>query len=593
MQNKGYPTQWLEQLKQKNDIVSVVSRYVRLDKKGSRYWGCCPFHNEKTPSFAVMQEDGVFYCFGCKEHGDVISFVQKFESCEFMDAVKILAEQAHMEIPQFQGDEDTHKRAKQRERLLLLLDATWRHYQENLYKSEAKPAQEYIKSRGFTKRELDDFKLGYSLNWTEMLDYLKGKGFTEQEMVDANVAQRKDGRCYDVMAQRLIFPIFNSFNECVGFSARVLEKTDFAKYKNTAETPVFQKSKVVFGINLLKAQKQAGILDKIIIVEGQIDVIAMHRAGFKNTVAVMGSALTVDNANILKKISKNIVLCFDGDSAGQKATLHSLQVLDKDEFNIRIVALPDGQDPDELLKNKGKEYLAGLIENAMPVMDYLIDVEKQKYDLSLADEKGKFASAVLVHLRKLDSPAEQEPYLEKLRDLTAIPIDVLRRDLVRGTSKDNKVVKLEKKEVEPVLISRENGNIRAVKFVLSSLIHNKEYVNKKIDYIKLLPSYKDVIEKAVEGTKISSYYDLFDVDNMPVLAECLVFNFEEYLHTAERYFEECLWTLADTVLKAKQQEITEEFKNCTSIEERKSIMIKLSAVSKQLREKSLEEFYVR
>ncbi len=590
MQNRIYGPDWLDQLKQKNDIVSIVSRYVRLDKKGSKYWGCCPFHNEKTPSFTVMQDEGLFYCFGCKEHGDVISFVQKIESCEFMDAVKILAEQAHMEIPEFQGSDDTHQRAKQKQRLLALLEETWKYYQANLYLKDAKPAQDYIKSRGFTRNELDDFKLGYSLNWSSLISFLKEKGFTEQEMLDAGVAQRKDGRCYDVMAGRLVFPIFNSFNECVGFSARVLEKTDFAKYKNTAETPVFQKGKVVFGINLLKAQKQAGKLDKIIIVEGQIDVIAMHRAGFKTTVAVMGSALTTENANILKKLSKNIVLCFDGDGAGQKATLHSLEVLNQSEFNVRIVALPNGQDPDEVLKTQGKEELSKLIDNAMPVMDYLIEVEKKNFDLSKADERGRFAKAVLVHIRKMRSRAEQEPYLEKLRDLTSVPIDNLRRDL--NVIESNNSVNV-KKEEDAVLTTRENGNIRAIKFILASLIYNKEYVNHKIDYIKLLPSYKAIIEKAMENTKISSYYDLFDVEAMPILSDCLVFNFEEYNQTAARYFEECVWALADTILKQKQQEITEEFKNCQSIEDRKNIMLKLTSLTKQLKEKSLEEFYVR
>ncbi len=591
MQNKGFPIDFLYQLKQKCDIVAIVSRYVKLDRKGSRYWGCCPFHNEKTPSFSVMQDEGVYHCFGCKEHGDVISFVQKMESCEFMDAVKLLAQEAHMEMPEFKTDDDTHKRAEKRERLLKLLEETWKHYHENIYLKEAKPAQDYIKSRNFTRHELDDFKLGYSLNWTEMVEHLKSKGFTYEDMVDAGVAQSKNGRYYDVMAERLVFPIFNSFNDCVGFSARVLDKnSDFAKYKNTAETMVFHKSKVVFGINLLKALKQSGKLDKVIIVEGQIDVIAMHRAGFKNTVACMGSALTLDNAQALKRISRNIVLCFDGDGAGQKATLHSLDVLDKDEFNIRVVALPDKMDPDEVLKNKGRDFLAALIEGAMPVMDYLIEVEKKNFNLSKAEERGGFAKAVLAHLKKMvDSPSLQEPYLEKLRDLTSIPIDVLRRDL-QGGQKEGKPIK---KEEEKVLISRENGNNRAVKFVLSSLIHNKPYVKENIDYVKLMPRYKEVIEKAKEGTRVSSYYDLFDVGDMPLLEDCLVFNFEEYGESAERYFEECLWTLADQILKEKQQAVHEQFKASTSLEERQKLMLELNKILKELREKSLEEFYVR
>ena len=579
MQNRGFPGDFLYQLKQRNDLVSIASKYVRLER------------NEKTPSFTIMPDEGVFYCFGCKEFGDVISFVQKIESCDFMDAVKILADNAHMEVPSLVGDDSIKQKVKEKERLLALLDETWKHYHENLYLPQAKPAQEYIKSRNFTRRELEDFKLGYSLDWNDIINHLLKKGFTYKEMVDAGVAKSRNNRYYDVMGERLVFPIFNSFNECIGFSARVLGKTDFAKYLNTAETPVFQKSKVVFGINLLKQLKQAGGLKEIIIVEGQIDVIAMHRAGFKSTVACMGSALTVDNANALKKVCRDIVLCFDGDSAGQKATLHSLEVLDKDEFNIRVVALPDGMDPDEVLKNKGKEELSRLINNALPVMDYLIEVEKKKFDLKSAEQKGKFASAVLQHIKKMTTSSSQEPYLEKLRDLTNIPIDILRRDLMRQEI-DKKNTPIEKKDNENVLISRENGNIRAVKFVLASLIHDKDYVDKRIDYEKLLPRYKNIIDEANKHTKISCYYDLFDMEENPILKDCILFNFEDYNDTAPKYFAECLWLLADQILKQKQQKLTEEFKNAKTIDDRQVIMGKLNAIAKQLMEKSLEDFYV-
>ena len=230
MQNKGYPADWLAELKQRNNIVSVVGKYIHLDKKGSKYWACCPFHNEKTPSFTVSEDDGFFYCFGCKESGDVISFVQKYESCDFPQAVEILAKQANMEIPEFRGEKEVVEKKQKRERILALLDFAYKHYMKNLYLPQAKPAQDYIKQRGFTRRELEDFKMGYSLNWNELIEALRRQGFTYSEMMDAGVAQTKNNHYYDVMAERLVFPIFNSFGECVGFSARVLGKT-FSKRK--------------------------------------------------------------------------------------------------------------------------------------------------------------------------------------------------------------------------------------------------------------------------------------------------------------------------------------------------------------------------
>ncbi len=591
MQNRGYSADWLQLLKQKNDIVSVIGKYVHLEKKGGRYWGCCPFHNEKTPSFSVSDE-GLFYCFGCKETGDVISFVMKYESCDFSEAVKILAKNAGMEVPALTGEKDILQKKHTKDRLLKLLDATYKHYMQNLYLPVAKPAQEYIKTRNFTRHELEDFKLGYSINWTEMIDYLKKQDFTYREMLDAGVAQCKNGRYYDVMAERLVFPIFNSFGECVGFSARVLGKSDFAKYKNTAETILFQKGRVVFGINLVKALKQQGGLDKIIIVEGQIDVIAMHRAGFKSTVACMGTALTKENAHELKKLSNNVVLCFDGDTAGVKATIKSIDILKAEGFNTTVVSLPDKHDPDEILKLYGKEYLQNLINNALPVTDFLIKNEQKNYDLKKPNEKGKFALAALGFIAKIGSSSEEDPYLEKVRDLTGIPIDILRRDLekIKG---GQAAPKTDDKTDENVLIARENGNIRAIKFLLSSLIHKKDFVNKKIDYKRLLPRYKEVIEKAEEGISISSYFDYFDIENEPVLKDCLNMDFSEYQGNGKQYFDECLWLIVSQELVNKQTALTEQFNNCTDSDERKKIVQELSAATKALKERKLEEFYVR
>lgn len=596
MQNKGYPADWLYELKQKNNIVSVIGKYVRLDRKGGKYWACCPFHNEKTPSFTVSEDEGFYFCFGCKEHGDVISFIQKYESCDFQEAVSILAKNAGMEVPEFQASKDVVEKKQTKERVLKLLDHTYKHYQKNLYTQNAKPAQEYIKKRGFTRRELEDFKLGYSLNWTDLITELRKQGFTYKEMLEAGVVQAKqkeDGKTsyYDVMAGRLVFPIFNAFNECVGFSARALEKTDYAKYKNTAETIVFQKGRVVFGINLVKALKQSGGLDKLIIVEGQIDVIAMHRAGFKQTVACMGTALTKENAKELKKLSNNVVLCFDGDGAGIKATIKSIDILKEEGFNILVASVPNGHDPDEILREQGREALQKIIDEALPPTDYLIKNELKNHDLTKADEKGKFTKIALEIISRLGSQSEEEPYLEKIRDITNVPIDILRRDIEK-LRKSIHEEKPKEKEEQNVLITRENGNNRAIKFILSSLIFKKPFVRKEIDYKKLLPRYEDIIEKALQGIPVSSYYDYFDVEDMPILKECLSINFEAYKTNVQLYFDECVRLIASQELTKRQALLAEQFANCSSQEERLEIMNKLNAVNKALRNKSLEEFYV-
>lgn len=591
MQNSGFSTQWLYELKQKNDIVSVVGKYIRLEKKGGKYWACCPFHNEKTPSF-VVSDDGFFYCFGCKESGDVISFVMKYESCDFGQAIEILAKNAGMEVPKYTGENKIFEKKEKKDRILKLLDLAQKHYQANLYTKNAKPAQDYIKLRKLTKHELDDFKLGYSLGYNELITYLTSQGFSRQEMLDAGVAGVRNGKYYDVMAERLIFPIFNAFDECVGFSARYLGKTDYAKYKNTAETLVFQKGKIVFGINLVKHMKQSQGINNLIVVEGQMDVIAMHKAGFKTTVACMGTALTKDNAMQLRKLSENIVLCFDGDGAGQKATIKSIDILREMGVNLKIVLLPEGKDPDEILNAYGKDYLAKLIENALSPTDYLIEIEKKNFNLEKADEKSRFVVACLNHISKLESESAEDVYLEKLRDLTSIPMDILRRDILK-LKKGKAKPKTEEKIDKDVLISRENGNIRAIKYILASLIYQKDFVDKRIDYQRLLPKYSEIIKLAYQKTPISSYFDLLDVEKFPLLKDCFNVEFEKFKGNEKGYFEQCLWFLVNQEYIKLQKEITEEFKNCQDLDKRRKLMERLAKITKSLKEKNMEEFYAR
>lgn len=592
MQNKGFPTDWLYQLKQKSNIVSVIERYVRLEKKGRKYWGCCPFHSEKTPSFSVSEDEGLFYCFGCKESGDVISFVMKYESCDFYEAVKILAKNAGMQVPEFTGEKEIVEQKKNKERLIKLLDCAQLHYQQNLLLPQAKPAQDYVKSRQFNRKTLEDFKLGYSLNFKEMIEYLKGQGFSLQEMKQAGIAQEKNGTFYDVFAGRLMFPIFNSFGECVGFSARVLGQADFAKYINTAETLLFKKGRVVYGIDLVKKLKQQGKLDKIIIVEGQIDVIAMHKAGFNNTVACMGTALTKENAHELKKLSNHVILMFDGDGAGQKATYRSLDILREEGFSVKVAMMPEKLDPDEILKTQGSQKINEIVENALDPMDFLIESELKKYDLSNPREKSEFIKQILLQIAKIDSFSEEDIYLGKLRSLTNVPIDILRRDLEKEKNGQQTPANQKEKEQE-VLTSRENGNIKAVKFILASLMHNKDYVDKKIDYQKLLARQSEIVKLAQQQIPLSSYYDYFDVDNNPLVKDCINYDFTVYQNSGQKYFEECVWLVASQILQERQMIVTNQFKQCSDLEQRQEIMKELSQITNNLRTKNLEEFYVK
>lgn len=588
MQSRGFPAEWLAELKRKNDLVSIASNYLQLQQKGRNFWGCCPFHNEKTPSFSINNEDGFYHCFGCKESGDVIKFVEKMENVDFVDAIKILAERAGMEVPEYQTSENRKEAQKLKERILSALDFAYKHYMENLYNKDAVVAQQYIKKRRFTRRELEDFKIGYSKNWTDIVDYLKGKGFSEDELLKAGIVGKKNNRVYDVIAERLVFPIFNSLNECIGFSARALGNPDFAKYLNTAETIVFQKGKTVFGINILKAQKQQQLLKNIILVEGQMDVIAMHKGGFKSTVACMGTALTKDHIAELKRYSDNIVLCFDGDGAGTKATLRAIDMFRNKNVNLKVVWLPDGKDPDEILNLYGAEKLQEMIDNAMPYMEYLLKYYVSKYNLDNPEEKGKFVKEILAQIKKLDSPTQYEPYLEQVRDLTKIPIDILRRDINSEPAKTNFVIK-----EQPVVASTEKSDDKAVKFILASILHKKEYVDNRIDYARLLATYQNYMDIINQNLPLSAIFDIEGASEDKFLMDLVNFNFSEFENVAERTFRECLWKLAEQKLRKKQSELNEEYRNCEDLTRRAEIARQLGKIALQLKNKSLEEFNVR
>ncbi len=586
MNTRGISPEWLDELKRKNDIISVVSKYVTLEQRGSKFWGCCPFHHEKTPSFCVDQYEGLYHCFGCKEGGDVITFVQKMESCDFHDAITRLAENAKMEVPKFSQDESVIKRKKEKDIVLKILNDAAEHYHENIYKKEAKPAQDYIKSRGFTRHELEDFKIGYSLDWNEMIRYLLNKGYKKEDILSSGVAQSKEeGKLYDAMGERLVFPIYNSFSECIGFSARVLVKTDFAKYKNTPETVVFKKSKVVFGIHLLKKLKQEKGLNQIILVEGQIDVITMHRYGFKNTVAFLGTALTSEHARELRKFADEVIVCFDGDEAGQKATLRSIDILKEAGFRVRIAVLEKGKDPDETLKEEGGQAkMQSIIDGAKAVIDYYIDVEKSRVDMSKPDERADFVKNMLERLKKFTQP-EQEAYLPKLRDLSGMPIDVLRRSL------GIQILPTFEKESKNVLTNRINGNKRAETFILASYLHKKSYIDPHLDPNKLLSGREKEIEIIKSLTRLSGIYDVVSVDEDEFWQDLVYFNFAESSNNAEQYFAECVWSLAEEKLRAKKEAIMEKYKLSTDLAERRQLLMQAQDVDKKIRDKNLEDFY--
>lgn len=587
LQNKGYPTDFIEQLKEKCDIVSTVSKYVQLNKKGKTYWGCCPFHFEKTPSFAVNEMEQYYHCFGCGESGDVIKFIQKIESLDFMNAVKHLAKDAGLELPEWTGDEKVIEQNKIKERMYQANNLALSHYRENLKLPQAKVALEYMQKRGLDKDIAEKFGIGYANGWTSLVDFLKQNKVSVSTMEQAGLCDTKNGRTFDVMATRLMFPIVNVYGDCIGFTARQLEDGNFAKYRNTKETVIFDKSKTVYNINNIKRIKQERGLDYIIIGEGAMDVIALSKAGFENSGACMGTAITPYHAKLLKRFANKIILCLDGDSAGQKASFRAIDILMDDGLDVRVVTLPDNLDPDEFLKKYGKEKLAEYIENAVVGLDFKLITLSKRYNLNNNYEKSKFVTEAFEVLKILKTISEKEVYLKLISRLTNINIDSLKRDLLNfdsgGTQKPQNDI------IQNAGEFREDSNQKAIKFLLASLLYKKDYAKFDNTIYFKNPSYQKLFDYMMECNQnnkvytVSSIFDMFEVDENNDIKQIINFNFNEFLGKEEIYFKQSLARIRNTGLQLEIERLTQAFKQETDLTKRREIASKLSLVTKELK----------
>lgn len=584
MQNRKIPSEWLSELKSKNDIVTTISSYIPVVKKGRQFWARCPFHIEKTPSFSINEDGQYYHCFGCGESGDVITFVEKMESISTGDAIKRLAEKAGLKMPLLEDGEKLEQRKKEKDKAIQALNLAKDFYIESLYKPSAKIAQEYIKKRKFKKSDLDKFQIGYS-NGNAVIHYLLDKGIDKETIINAGIGVDINGNFYDHIYNRLAFPILNTFGDCVGFSGRILENnSEKAKYKNSPQTIVFDKSSSVYGIHLLKEAKRKGELNEIILVEGQIDVIMMHSFGFSGAVASLGTAFTEKHAEQLKRISENLVLLFDGDEAGQKATLRTIEILKPFNFNLKVARLPKGSDPDDFLKENGAEAMKKIINEAKTPIEYRLELLKESNDLTKTEDKANYLKEALILISTLQTMSEKEVYLKIISEVSGIPLDILRRDSSRAI--DSKIGKEEKE----VLTNTENGNIKAIKYILTSILKGETFSKLNFDlkqYIfnplfkNILTEYEKIDKK--DDEKINILLNNLDGEEKEFLLELLE---NDYMPNKE-YFDQCIWKVIESALKMRQQVLNEEYKSCEDKEERVKIAKELSEIIKKLKTKNI------
>ena len=565
---------FLRELKQKNDIVEVIGNYVALDRKGGNYWACCPFHHERTPSFADNEGEQYYHCFGCQESGDVIKFVQEIESTDFMGAVQILAARAKMTVPENGYDsEEAAKRKKKRDTMVQIMRDTARFYLNNLYSGDARADKylQYIQNRSLAPTTVKKFGLGASLDYTSLPKFLTTKGYSKEDAIACGVLSADDkGRVFDSLGERLIFPIINAMDEVVGFGGRTLDKTKFAKYKNTKETMLFDKSKTLYNINLLKKLKREQTVKEIIFVEGYMDTITLYQAGFKNVVATMGTSLTKEQARLAKRYTDNVLISYDGDFAGQNADLRGLEILKEAGLNIRVVPMPDGLDPDDVAKQGAEEYQKCL-DQAMPVIDYRIHSLEKKYDIKKTEEKRQFVSEALKVVRSGESADVREELLKYIARISGTAFHVLERDLNNIKQETLFAPQEGSKERITEISSEVDKTQKAKRFVLAAKLFSAPYAQSvalsdflwKDETHIVVANYIMDHEKSGERLHPSELFVL--LENNAEIGAILDFNNGDKLTgpIAEQFFNDSIRTMQSEAIEEEIEQLKATYAQCT------------------------------
>lgn len=476
------PDEFIQELKLRTDIASIISEYVNLKRSGRNLVGLCPFHSEKTASFNVSPENGFFHCFGCGVGGDVITFIRRIENLDYIDAVKLLAARAGLEMP---TDTASRGMSDLRKRIFEANREAARFYHKMLYSSEGTRGLSYLRGRALSEATVKHFGLGYSPpSRYALVDHLRSKGFKDTELVSANLAfMSKNGHAIDRFADRVMFPIIDVRGNVIAFGGRIMSD-EKPKYLNTSDTPVFKKSSNLFALNFAKNVGEG----MLILCEGYMDVIALHQAGFQNAVATLGTSLTTEQANIIKRYADEVAICYDADEAGQKATVRAIGILRPTGIKIRIITVPSGKDPDEFIRSYGEQGTARfrkLLDGSGNDVRYQIQKIRQKYDTEIPEQRVTFLTECAKLFASLDNDIELDVYAGELAEELSVAKSSITMQIAKY--RKNTYRKAQKQEIRNVQLNtsaatdrinpEKHGNLRAAsaeEAIIALLINNPD-----------------------------------------------------------------------------------------------------------------------
>ena len=503
-----YSDELIDEIRNRNDIVDVISQYVVLKRSGRNFFGLCPFHKEKSPSFSVSPDKQIFHCFGCGVGGNVFHFVSKIENLSFRETIEMLAEKSGVELPTLEGQEDT-KLLQLKSKVYEINKITAEFYHENLYKPTAKPAQEYVKKRKLDNNTLKNFLIGYSGNYNELYTMLKQKGFTEEEILASSLVNKtQDGKFIDRFRGRLMFPIQDTRNRVIAFGGRVLDDSK-PKYINSPENIVYSKGRHLFGLNVAKK----GDLKRIIIVEGYMDAISLHQRGISYAVASLGTAMTEAQGRLLRKSSQQVIIGYDSDGAGQAATMRGLEILQGLGCDVRILQIEGAKDPDEFVIKYGPERFEKQVDKAISLVEYKVKVLKNVLNIEHPNDKIKFLKEIAKVLSKIDNEIEREVYAQKISSEYQVSKEAIYAEIskLENTSVTNKRVlesakpRLQVKEESKV----EEQVLKREKLIIYLLINYPEESYNRIKNVIRVEDIKDETNKQI----IKKLYDELEKGN--------------------------------------------------------------------------------
>jgi len=570
-----FPDSFLQELKLRSDITEIASSYVNLKRHGRNMVGLCPFHGEKTPSFNIYTESGSFYCFGCGAGGDVITFIMKIENLDYVEAVKFLAQRAGMEMPENTYDDSL---SKLRMRIYEANREAARFFHATLLSQRGQSGLNYLRGRALSDRTIRHFGLGFADDdWNSLCNHLKSKGFSEYEIYSANLAfKRKNGNgIYDRFVNRVMFPIIDLRGNVIAFGGRIMTD-EKPKYLNTSDTPVFKKSENLFSLNNAKSSGTR----TLILCEGYMDVIALNQAGFTNAVATLGTALTNEQAVLMKRYADEVIICYDADGAGQKATARAIDILRNAGLPIKILTVPSGKDPDEFIRSKGDNGPAAfklLIEKCGNDIEYRLMKLKENYNLNTTDGKVAFLNEAVKIVATIESPIERDVFASKLCAELEIDKNAFLEQISKVKRRDRREnIKKETRQIQAELngqsdkINREHykkpRSSSAEEALLVYLINNPDYANSISERVTPDKFSNSLIKRYYEYvlSKIKSGYE-------PLTSVSSDFNSDEvsYLYKL----------ISTTIPAASTREAVEEYINVINEESNKLTSDKLADMS--------------